>query len=63
MTSVPGRGLEIRAERGDLLARDADVAGEGAGGGDDVAAFDDAIEFHGQCSSYSCHPWTIPRVR
>ena len=39
-------GLEVRAQRGDLLARDADVADEGAGGRDDVAAFDDSVEFH-----------------
>ena len=39
--------LQVGAERGDLLARDADVAGEAAGGGDDVAAFDDAVESHG----------------
>jgi hypothetical protein len=41
-----GPGLEVGAERGDLLAGDADVTGEAAGRGDDVAALDDAVEFH-----------------
>ena len=39
-------GVEAGAECGDLFADDADVAGEAAAGGDDVAALDDAIESH-----------------
>jgi hypothetical protein len=46
-----GPGLEVGGERGDLLAGDSDVAGERAGGSDDVPALDDAVELHGYASA------------
>ena len=51
-TSMPGRvddlgGVaEVVAERRDLPAADADVAGEGVGRGRDRAAADDGVETH-----------------
>ncbi len=58
--------LEVGAEGRDLLPRDADVADEAAGGGDDVAALDDAVEFHGRCASVvksSARTLPPPRAR
>jgi hypothetical protein len=40
------RRVEAGAERGNLLADNADVADEWPGWGDDVPVFDDAIELH-----------------
>jgi hypothetical protein len=41
-----GRRLELDAERHDLLAGDADVAGERPSGSHDIPALDDPIECH-----------------
>ena len=45
-STISVAGAEVGAERRDAAVADADIAGEGVGGGRDRAAADDRVECH-----------------
>ena len=52
---------ELRAERRNAPVADADIAGEGVGGGRDRAAADDGVEGHVRSQPASCIPFFARR--